>query len=249
MPEVLPADLEAVVGRVTVPDPRDDDPPEGLTGELGALHAWWTGVSDGSAPRAAIIESTEATTATEAVRDAVAAADRPTDAGATLLIPHCTSRAPVAAMTIVGLMSRTEPPALVDQPRGMSDRDWMARCAAVRDGVVEVAELRAAPVQLLTALEAVHIAFVAGVLLGASARRTPSLVEGTDELAAALVADRLSFRAREWWRAGSTSPDPARLAAVERLDLAPGLPLGLTDDDGRGAAATVALLALLAAGA
>ena len=131
----------------------------------------------------------------------------------------------------------------------MSDRDWMARCAAVRDGVVEVAELRAAPVQLLTALEAVHIAFVAGVLLGASARRTPSLVEGTDELAAALVADRLSFRAREWWRAGSTSPDPARLAAVERLDLAPGLPLGLTDDDGRGAAATVALLALLAAGA
>ena len=41
----------------------------------------------------------------------------------------------------------------------------------------------------------------------------------------------------------------ARLERRERLDLAPGLPLGLTDDDGRGAAATVALLALLAEGA
>jgi hypothetical protein len=34
-------------------------------------------------------------------------------------------------------------------------------------------------------------------------------------------------------------------AAIDRIDLAPGLPLGLTDDVGRGAQATVALLGLL----
>ena len=86
-----------------------------------------------------------------------------------------------------------------------------------------------------------------GVLLGGAARRTPSIVEGTGELAAALVADRLCFRAKDWWRTGSTSPDPARVAAGDRLAIAPGLPLGLTDDAGRGADATIALLAMLTA--
>jgi nicotinate-nucleotide--dimethylbenzimidazole phosphoribosyltransferase len=98
---------------------------------------------------------------------------------------------------------------------------------------------------MLEALHAYQVAAVVGVLLSAAARRTPCLVDGTDELAAALVADRLCYRAKGWWRAGSDSPDPGRRAATERIDLAPGLPLGLTDDAGRGAEATLAILTLL----
>ena len=71
------------------------------------------------------------------------------------------------------------------------------------------------------------------------------LPDGTDEHAAALVADRLCYRASGWWRAGATSADPARAAAADRIDLAAGLPLALTDDEGKGAAATLALLQLV----
>ena len=121
----------------------------------------------------------------------------------------------------------------------------MVMCADVRDRAAAVVDLRGEPMALLAALPAPGIAYTTGVLLGAAARRTPCLVDGTDELAAALVADRLCHRARGWWRAASDSPDPGRAAAIDRVDLAAGLPLALTDDAGRGAQATLALLAAL----
>jgi nicotinate-nucleotide--dimethylbenzimidazole phosphoribosyltransferase len=128
----------------------------------------------------------------------------------------------------------------------MTDRDWMQACAAVRDHAASAADHRGDPVGLLGAVQAPAVALVVGILLGAAARRTACLVDGTDELAAALVADRICIRAKAWWRAGSDSPDPGRAAAIDRIDLAPGLPLGLTDDAGRGAEATLALLMLIA---
>jgi nicotinate-nucleotide--dimethylbenzimidazole phosphoribosyltransferase len=152
----------------------------------------------------------------------------------------------IAARTVIALLTRREASTVLGQPVGMPDREWMAACAAVRDRMAEVVEHRGEPLVMLAALGATSIAAVAGSLLAASARRTPCLVDGTDELAAALVADRLCYRAKGWWRAGSDSPDPGRAAAVERIDLSPGLPLGLTDDAGKGAQATLALLGELA---
>ena len=176
----------------------------------------------------------------------MADADRAIDAGATLLLPHAQHRQPVAALSVIGVLTRTEASAIVYQATGMTDREWINRCAAVRDSCVDVADLRAAPIDLLDALAATSMAYLVGVLLAAAARRTPCIIEGTDELAAALVADRLSFRAKDWWRAGSTSPDPARQAAVDRLALNAGLPLAMTDDEGDGARATAALIDLFA---
>ena len=84
------------------------------------------------------------------------------------------------------------------------------------------------------------------MLLGAAARRTPCLIDGTEPATAALVADRLAFRAKAWWREAATSTDPAQRAAVNRIDLTAGLPLALSDEGGHGAQATVALLRLVA---
>lgn len=269
MPQALSADLDAVIARIAVPEARHrerpsretGERPSRETGELERLREWWRSVSDGSAPspetlrclvgcgeKTAEIPATtdEASGVEAAVREGIAAADRAIDAGRTLLVPQVVHCEPVAALAVVGLLTRSEAAAITYQFTGMSDREWIERCAAVRDTGVALADLRSAPVELLAALGATEIAFVVGVLLASAARRTPSIVEGTDELAAALVADRLSFRAKEWWRAGSTSPDPARQAAVDRLDLATGLPLELTDDAGRGADATIALISILA---
>lgn len=236
-------DLEAAISRIAVPDPREDRTPIGITGELARLLAWWDSVSVGSVPRSAILTTTERPTdVDEALIVGVATAERAIDQGATLLVPRVAVRAPIAALTAIGLLTRTEASAIVFQPAGMTDRAWIDRCAAVRVAGVDVADLRAAPLDALAALGALDIAFVVGALLAGAARRTPSLIDGTDELAAAVVADRLSFRAKEWWRAGSTSPDSARQAAIDRLDLNVGVPLDLIDDEGRGADATIALL-------
>ena len=235
---VVPADLEAIITRITAPQVASSEPV--AAGELARLDRWWRSVSDGGAPRVATLRS--AGTMLEA---GIADADRAIDGGHTLLVPRVTHRDPVGALTVIALLTRSEAQAITSQPAGMSDRAWVERCAAVRDSIIEFADLRAAPAELLFALNATEIAFVVGALLASAARRTPSIIEGTDELAAALVADRLSFRAKDWWRASSTSSDPARKAAVDRLDLTAGLPLELTDEDGRGAEATVALLNLV----
>ena len=246
MPQALSADLEAVITRIAAPTPATGSTAGPRTGELARLLCWWTSVSDGAAPRTTTLISADSSDVRSALRAGMAAADRAIDAGATLLVPRAARRQPVAALSVISVLTRSDASAITYQSVGMTDRAWMERCAAVRDAGVDLVDLRSAPVDLLESLAADGLAFVAGALLAGAARRTASIVEGTEELAAALVADRLSFRAKDWWRAGSTSTDPARQAAVDRLNLDAGLPLALTDDEGHGADATVALIDLLA---
>lgn len=238
--------LGELLDRIVAPEPRTVDLPDDLTGELGRLASWWRGLSDGH-PRDAttVVPHVPGRSPEDALLIGVADADRAIDGGGSLLIPRVEQRHDVAARAVIGLLTRREASAVLGQPEGMTDRDWMAACALVRDAMAGAAEHRGQPLALLDRLGASDIAAAAGVLLGAAARRTPCLVDGTDELAAALVADRLCYRARGWWRAGTDSPDPGRAAAAARADLAPGLPLALTDDSCRGADATLALLAWL----
>lgn len=237
--------LAAVVERIAGPAPASDAVAPDVTGALADLAAWWATVSAGGPLVVAWLDVSAPAIVDEAILAGIDAADRAIDSGATLLVPRVAERDDEAARTLIALLTRKEASSVVAQPDGMADRAWMAACAAVRDRSATAAEHRGEPVALMAAVGAPAIAQVVGVLLGAAVRRTPCLVDGTDELAAALVADRLCIRAKSWWRSGSDSPDPGRAAAIDRIDLAPGLPLGLTDDAGRGAEATLAMLGLL----
>lgn len=240
----IPAPLAETIGRVAAPPDVESAPPDDITGTLADLWSWWQRVGAGQPLR-----PTWVTCAGGAVEDAVLSglgyADSAADSGATLIVPRIDVRDDASARALVALLTRREASAVLGQPEGMADSAWMAACADIRDRMADIAGFRGEPLRLLEALGAGSIACMVGLLIGAAARRTPVLVDGTDELAAALVADRLGFRAKAWWRAGSTSPDPARAAAVDRIDLDPGLPLDLSDDAGQGAKATEHLLSLV----
>jgi hypothetical protein len=248
---IVPADpppaLTERLDRITAPEERDPQVPVDVTGALARLLGWWLSISDGAplAPADVRAGADHIGPGVDPVEAGIRAADRAIDAGATLLVPAVTAPDPVAARALVALLARKDASAVTAQPPGMSDRAWMDVCAAVRDRSADLSDLRGEPLALLGALAADEIAFVVGVLLGASARRTACLVDGTDALAAALVADRLAFRAKGWWLAASDSPDPGRTAAVDRIELAVCLPLSTSDDAGRAAQAVIAQLALL----
>ncbi len=248
MTDALPPELAAVVDRIDAPTPVDVVAPADVTGALADLDRWWRTVSAGGPLSVTSVTSPATGDVGTALVEGCRAADRAIDAGATLLIPRAQPRDPVAARTLVALLTRKEASTAVYQPPGMPDRDWMLACGTVRDRAAAAAHLRGEPVPLLGEVGAPAIAGVVGILLAAAARRTACLVDGTDELAAALVADRLCYRAKGWWLAASDSPDSGRAAAISRVDLAVGLPLSLSDDAGRGAAAVGALLALLTDG-
>jgi nicotinate-nucleotide--dimethylbenzimidazole phosphoribosyltransferase len=239
-------EVEAVVARISLATAEDHEFPRAVTGELRALLSWWRTVSDGGAPRVAQVTASPASSdARASLHAGLVAADRAVDAGATLLIPRADPRDDKAARALIATLTRTEAPVVVPQPAGMTDRQWMLEVSAVRDDARRLSADRGDAVALLDGVGGFGIGFVVGVLLGAAARRTACLIDGTDESAAAVIADRLSSSAASWWMCGSGSADPARMAMAERVQLAPGLPLSLSDDVGMGAAATVALLRLL----
>jgi nicotinate-nucleotide--dimethylbenzimidazole phosphoribosyltransferase len=243
----LPPEIEDVAGRITLPAASAPPTPAHVTGELRTLLAWWLSVSGGAAPIDRVIASEVAAgqDAAAAVLAGVEAAERAVDAGATLLVPRATTRHDTAARALVSVLTRTDPPAVTPQPEGAPDRAWMATVAAIRDDAYRLSGQRGDPLALLDGAAVPDIAFAVGVLLGGAARRTPCIVDGTDECTAALVADRISGRAKAWWMCGSQSTDPARQAVAERVDLAPGVPLALSDEAGFGAEATLALLRLV----
>lgn len=222
--------------------------PHASADELGRLAGWWD--PEGTAPTLVPADVTPrpGLTTAGAVEAGVAAVDAAVDGGATLVVPRVTATDLVRPLVVIALLTHRDPSAVVHQPEGMADREWIRRCADVRDGCARHAALRGEPIALLTALDDASTAFAAGALLAAAARRAPAIVGGMPALAGALVADRVTSRAGGWWRAASTSPDIAQVAAVDRIGMDRGLPLGVAADDDRGVAATLALLELALCG-
>ena len=97
------------------------------------------------------------------------------------------------------------------------------------------------------------LAAMAGFCAQAAVRRTPVLLDGVVVTSAAMVADLLAPGARDWWRAGHRSTEPAHTLALEKLELEPIVDLSMRLGEGTGAAvalpvvrAAVAALASMA---
>ncbi len=248
MNRTLPSAAADAISRITTPSDEPGATPNGLTGALAALNSWWTRlVGDAPVVVAWVTTGADEADCTSALVAGLAAAERAVDSGATLLIPRIPADYPdhTVARAIIGLLTKRDASSVLGQSVGTPDGEWMAECARIRDTMAEHQALLGEHLALLDALDARAVSSAAGVLIGAAARRTPCIVDGTDEWAAALVADRLAHRARHWWRAASTSSDPARIAARDRTDVPAGLPLDLADDEGWGARVTVEVLTMI----
>jgi nicotinate-nucleotide--dimethylbenzimidazole phosphoribosyltransferase len=116
----------------------------------------------------------------------------------------------------------------------------MRKCAAVRDAMRRGKPYKADPLALLTTIGSPDFATATGFLLQAAVRGVPVILDGTISTACALIADRISYRARQWWLAGHRSTEPAQSIALDRLDLDPIVDYGMRLGEGTGA-----LLALL----
>ena len=175
-------------------------------------------------------------------------ADEEVDAGADLRVPGdmgIGNTTPASA--IVAILTGTETSLVVGRGTGIDDATWMRKTAAVRDAVRRGRPTALDPVGLLATVGGADLAAMTGFLVGAAARRTPVLLDGVVSAAAALVAQRIAFRAHEWFLAGSRSTEPAQHAALEQLGLVPVVDYGLRLGEGTGA--LVALPVLVAAGA
>lgn len=193
-------------------------------------------VRRGSGP----IDVEDALTAAEAdaaLEAGVALADEEADSGTDLVVLGDLSvGGTTVAATLIAALCGTD--ASVVTGRGGSPIDdlaWMRKCAAVRDALRRARLVLGDPAQLLAAVGGADIAAATGFLLQCAVRHTPVILDGVVSAAAALVAQRVAFRAPDWWLPGHLSSEPAQAKAYDRMAFEPLFDQGITVGEGVGA--------------
>jgi nicotinate-nucleotide--dimethylbenzimidazole phosphoribosyltransferase len=177
-----------------------------------------------------------------------AVADEAADSGAQLLVVGdmgIGNTTPSAAL--VALLTRNEVIDVVGRGTGIDDVTWMRKTAAIRDGVYRGRTRLSDPLDLLAALGGPDIAAMAGCLTQAAMRRTPVVLDGLVSTTAALIAQRVSFKAPRWFVAGHRSTEPAHSKALERLGLHPLIEASMRLGEATGALTAVPMVQAAAA--
>ncbi|WP_419994269.1 nicotinate-nucleotide--dimethylbenzimidazole phosphoribosyltransferase [Streptomyces boninensis] len=125
---------------------------------------------------------------------------------------------------------------------GIDDLAWMRKCAAIRDALRRARKVLGEQLELLGAVGGADLTAMTGFLLQCAVRRTPVILDGVVASAAALVGQRVAFRAPDWWLAGSVSGEPAQEKALDRIALDAVLDQQVTAGEGVGALLTLPLV-------
>ncbi|MDH6134813.1 nicotinate-nucleotide--dimethylbenzimidazole phosphoribosyltransferase [Kitasatospora sp. MAA4] len=123
------------------------------------------------------------------------------------------------AAVLIGALCGTDAAAVCGRGSGIDDKVWMVKCAAIRDALRRARPVLGDQLALLAATGGADFAAITGFLLQAAVRKLPVVLDGVVSAACALVAQRVSFRAPEWWRAGLLTGEPALAKAYDRLTL------------------------------
>ncbi|SRX82771.1 nicotinate-nucleotide--dimethylbenzimidazole phosphoribosyltransferase [Mycolicibacterium parafortuitum] len=172
-----------------------------------------------------------------------AIADEEVDSGADLLIAGDMGIGNTTpATTLIAALTDSEPVAVVGRGTGIDDAGWARKTAAIRDALYRTRRLSADPIALLRICGGADLAAMTGFCAQAAVRKTPVLLDGMVVTAAALAADRLAPGARQWWRAGHRSTEPAHTLALQRLELSPIVELDMRLGEGSGAVVALPVL-------
>ncbi|MEU8070128.1 bifunctional adenosylcobinamide kinase/adenosylcobinamide-phosphate guanylyltransferase [Micromonospora sp. NPDC049151] len=199
------------------------------------------------APASAPIEDGPALSADEveaALRYGWRLAEQAADAGVRLLVlAACGAGAETAAAAVLAATAGAEPPTVlgrvITEQGEIDDAAWMVRCAAVRDALHRTRRSAREAKDVLAELGGGDIALATGVLLGATARKVPVLLDGPVGTAAAMVSRDLAGQARHWCLLPDHGGRPGVRLAADVLGLTPLVDLRL--DLGEGATALAAL--------
>ncbi|MFG3298660.1 bifunctional adenosylcobinamide kinase/adenosylcobinamide-phosphate guanylyltransferase [Micromonospora chersina] len=171
-------------------------------------------------------------------------AEQAADAGVQLLVlAACGAGTETAAAAVLAATAGAEPPAVLGRVMNehgeYDDAAWMVRCAAVRDALHRTRRSPREAKDILAELGGGDVAVATGVLLGATARRVPVLLDGPVGVAAGMVSRDLAGQARHWCLLPDHGGRPGVRLAADVLGLTPLLDLRL--DLGEGATALAAL--------
>ncbi|MFC8620287.1 nicotinate-nucleotide--dimethylbenzimidazole phosphoribosyltransferase [Micromonospora purpureochromogenes] len=158
------------------------------------------------------------------------------DAGAGILLTGdmgIGNTTPSAAL--IAALTGTDPAGATGRGTGVDDETYRRKVGVVRTALDRHRPDPADPLGVLAAVGGLEHAALAGLILGAAARRVPVLLDGVIAASAALVAAALAPDAVGAMVAGHRSAEPGATVALRHLGLDPLIDLGLRLGEGTGA--------------
>ncbi|MET8908248.1 nicotinate-nucleotide--dimethylbenzimidazole phosphoribosyltransferase [Micromonospora sp. NPDC004551] len=158
------------------------------------------------------------------------------DAGAGILLTGdmgIGNTTPAAAL--IAAFTGADPAAATGRGTGVDDETYDRKVGVVRAALDRHAPDPADPLGVLAAVGGLEHAALAGLILGAAARRVPVLLDGVIAVSAALAAAAFAPEAVGAMVAGHRSAEPGATAALRHLGLDPLIDLGLRLGEGTGA--------------
>lgn len=146
-----------------------------------------------------------------------------------------------ASAALIAVLTHSPVHRVVGPGSGLSPEGVARKREAVRKAI-QVNGPYGDGLDILAKLGGLEIAVLAGLMVGAAARRTPVVIDGLISTAAATVAEALSAGTRHYLIAGHRSAEPGHKAALRHLGLQPYLDLGMRLGEGTGAALACHLL-------
>ncbi|MFI6782987.1 nicotinate-nucleotide--dimethylbenzimidazole phosphoribosyltransferase [Micromonospora sp. NPDC050276] len=171
-----------------------------------------------------------------AVQTGIRIADELIDAGAGILLTGdmgIGNTTPAAAL--IAAFTGADPLDATGRGTGVDDPTYAHKVAVVRAALARHAPDPADPLGVLAAVGGLEHAALAGLILGAAARRTPVLLDGVIAVSAALAAAAFAPAAVDAMVAGHRSAEPGARVALRHLGLDPLIDLGLRLGEGTGA--------------
>jgi nicotinate-nucleotide--dimethylbenzimidazole phosphoribosyltransferase len=149
-----------------------------------------------------------------------------------------------AASALTAALLPSDPSLVCGPGTGLDEEGLARKVEAVRRGLEANGLPRAGtdPLDVLAAVGGLEIAFLVGVILGASARRVVVLLDGFITGAAALIAAGLAPGCVGTMIAATRSTEPGHAVVLEALGLEPLLDLRLRLGEGTGAALALPLV-------
>ncbi|WP_430503252.1 nicotinate-nucleotide--dimethylbenzimidazole phosphoribosyltransferase [Micromonospora trifolii] len=171
-----------------------------------------------------------------AVQTGIRIADELIDAGAGILLTGDMGIGNTTpAAVLIAAFTGADPLDTTGRGTGVDDPTYAHKVAVVRAALARHTPDPTDPLGVLAAVGGLEHAALAGLILGAAARRTPVLLDGVIAVSAALAAAAFAPDAVCAMVAGHRSAEPGATVALRHLGLDPLIDLGLRLGEGTGA--------------
>ncbi|HEY3373919.1 MAG TPA: nicotinate-nucleotide--dimethylbenzimidazole phosphoribosyltransferase [Candidatus Aquicultor sp.] len=175
--------------------------------------------------------------AIQALEVGIEIADSEIDAGAQLLATGDMGIGNTTASTaLLSALTGKRVEEVAGRGTGIEDKTLAHKKAVIEDAIKFHAPNPDDPIDTLAKVGGLEIAALAGLILGAAARRVPVVVDGFISSAAALVAGKLSPQAVSYMIASHVSVEPGHRVILDTLGLKPMLFMDMRLGEGTGAA-------------